>query len=84
VLPYNRYIHCCKVKCDVGITKSRHFNIVFVPSTKNKANTVYCYVFSKGCIQEIFEDIKGTDNTMTKIKQTNIDKQWSTKYYIEN
>ena len=52
--------------CDVGTTKLQHFNIVFVPSTKNKANTVYCYALSKGCIQEIFEDIKGTDNTMTK------------------
>jgi hypothetical protein len=39
-------------------------------ASKNKANTVSCYVFSKGCIQEIFEDIKGTDNTMTKRKQT--------------
>ena len=56
--------------CDIGTTKSRHFNIVFVPFTKNKANRVYCYVFSKGCIQEIFEDIKGTDNIMTKRKQT--------------
>jgi DNA-binding transcriptional regulator WhiA len=56
--------------CDVRTTKSRHFNIVFVPSTKNKVNTVYCYVLSKGCMQEIFEDIKGTDNTMTKRKQT--------------
>jgi hypothetical protein len=33
--------------CDVGTTKSQHFNIVFVPSTKNKANTVYCYVLVK-------------------------------------
>ena len=56
--------------CDVGTTKSRHFNIVFVPSTKNKANTVYLYIFSKGCKQETIEDIKGTDNTMTKRKRT--------------
>jgi DNA-binding transcriptional regulator WhiA len=56
--------------CNIRTTKSRHFNIVFVPSTKNKANTVYCYVLSKGCKQEKNEDIKGTDNTMTKRKQT--------------
>jgi hypothetical protein len=56
--------------CDVGTTQSRHFNIVFVPSTKNKVDTVYCYVLSKRCIQEKYEDIKGTDNTMTKRKQT--------------
>jgi len=69
--------------CDVRTTKSRHFNIVFVPSTKNKANTVYCYLFSKGCIQEKYEDIKRvnlrcTENTMTKRKRTNNDLQNTT------
>ena len=76
VLPYNRYIHCCKVMCDVRTTKSRHFNIVFVPSTKNKASTVYCYALVKGACEKNLKISKGcnltsTDNTMTKRKKTN-------------
>ena len=76
--------------CDVRRTKSRHSNIVVVPSTKNKANTIYCDVFSKWRIREQLEDIKGvnlrgTDNTMNKRKnRQTTGNQRSTKHYIEN
>jgi hypothetical protein len=43
-----------------------NMQIMLIITSGINTNTVYCYALSKGCIQEIFEDIKGTDNTMTK------------------